>query len=523
MKTIESFSLNRETKVMPDSSTGLSFDRETFRQFGYRVMDEVASYLDEIDERPIWQPMPDEVHQAIRGQELPLEGQPFEQALDFIQHMILPYPQGNGHPRFAGWINSAPAHAGILVKPLAAAMNPNCGIGDHAGQELERRMVQWIMELCGFPTGGSAGVFVSGGSEANFTCLQAARQWAARVDGWDVRAEGVQGMHRPFILYQSDQGHFCIRRSVEAMGLGRNAIRIIPSTDTFQMDVKQLRQQIIDDWAAGLRPFCVVATAGTVDTGAIDPLDELADLCEEQGLWLHIDGSYGSFGILDEDVAPLYKGIERVHSLATDQHKWLSVPIDCGCALVRNGEALRDAFRLTPPGQDEHEPWQSEYTLQRTRRFRALEVWAIVHTAGRNGLARAISKNIEMAHLLGQLIEANPDLELVATGPLSIVRFRYAPEELRDEPLLLDQLNKALTYEMQRRGKAFLTSTHFQDKEVLRACMVNYMTTEEDVWAIIEETIATGKHVAGRYFHSPRAFIDTAAVSESIAQLSAKP
>ncbi len=521
MKTIETFPFNEETGGARSSSTGLSFDKETFRQFGYRVMDEVATYLDGIDERPVWKPMPEEVHKAIRGQELPLEGQPFERALAFIQQMILPYPQGNGHPRFAGWINSAPAHAGILVKPLAAAMNPNCGIGDHSGQELERRTVQWIMELCGFPTEGSAGVFVSGGSEANFTCLQAARQWAAQIDGWDVRAEGVQGMHRPFVLYQSDQGHFCIRRSVEAMGLGRNAIRIIPATDSYQMDVERLRQQIIDDWAAGLRPFCVVASAGTVDTGAIDPLDELAGLCDEQGLWLHVDGAYGAFGILDEEVAPHNKGIERAHSLATDQHKWLSVPIDCGCALVKNGEALRDAFRLIPPGQDEHEPWQSEYTLQRTRRFRALEVWAIVHTAGRSGLARAITKNIEMARLLTQLIEANSDLELVATGPLSIVRFRYAPTELRDEPVLLDQLNKVLAYEMQRHGKAFLTSTHFRDKEVLRACMVNFMTTEEDVQVIIEETIATGKHVAGRYFHYPYTTHHNTAVLEGIAQVSA--
>jgi glutamate/tyrosine decarboxylase-like PLP-dependent enzyme len=300
-------------------------------------------------------------------------------------------------------------------------------------------------------------------------------------------------MRYPFVLYQSDQGHFCIRRSVEAMGLGRSAIRIIPSTPSFQMDVDRLRDQIVADWGAGLRPFCVVATAGTVETGAIDPLDDLADLCAEQGLWLHVDGAYGAFGILDERVAPLYKGIERAHSLATDQHKWLSVPIDCGCALVRNGAALRDAFRLTPPEQDEHEPWLSEYTLQRTRRFRALDVWAIIHTAGRNGLARAIAHNNTMAHLLAELVEAEPDLELISSGPLSIVRFRFAPPELRNEPFLLDRLNKALAHEMQQRGRAFLTSTCFQGKEALRACIVNYMTAEADIRTIVDETICVGK------------------------------
>jgi aromatic-L-amino-acid decarboxylase len=490
--------LAHPSKTMPEAASGLAFDEATLRHYGHQIMDEVASYLSGIRENPVWRPMPEEVHSAIRGQDLPAEGQPFEETLTFINQMILPFPQGNGHPRFAGWINSAPAHAGVLIKPLAAALNLNCGIGDHAGQELERRVVQWIMQLCGFPVDGSAGVFVSGGSEANFTCLQAARHWAAQRDGWEIRTEGMQHMAHPFVLYQSDQGHFCIRRSVEAMGMGSNAIHIIPSTSTFQMDVECLRKKIIEDRAAGLRPFCVVASAGTVDTGAIDPLDELADLCAEQGLWLHVDGAYGAFGILDADVAPLYKGIERADSLATDQHKWLSVPIDCGCALVRDGVALYDTFSLTSSLSDDHEPWLSEYTLQRTRRFRALEVWAILRSAGRNGMARAIASNNAMATLLAQLVEAEPTVELVSSGPLSIVRFRFVPSTLYVEPATLDQLNKLLAYEMQLNGRAFLTSTRFQGKEVLRACLVNYMTTEDDIRAIFEEALRVGNAILAR-------------------------
>jgi aromatic-L-amino-acid/L-tryptophan decarboxylase len=480
-------------------SSGLAFDEATLRRYGYQIMDEVAAYLSGIRERPVWQALPEDIHAAIRGQELPGEGLPFEETLTFIEQMILPFPQGNGHPRFAGWINSAPAHAGVLVKPLAAAINMNCGIGEHAGQELERRVVQWIMQLCGFPVEGSAGVFVSGGSEANFTCLEAARHWAAHEDGWEIRTEGMQQIEHPFVLYQSDQGHFCIRRSIEAMGMGSNSIHIIPSTSSFQMDVERLRERIIEDRAAGLRPFCVVASAGTVETGVIDPLDELADLCAEQGLWLHVDGAYGAFGILDANVAHLYKGIERVHSLATDQHKWLSVPIDCGCALVRDGSALYDTFSLTSAPANEHEPWLSEYTLQRTRRFRALEVWAILRSAGRNGMASAIAGNNAMAALLAQLVEAEPDLELVSSGPLSIVRFRYVPSELRDEPALLDQLNGLLVHEMQHSGRAFLTSTCFQGKEVLRACLVNYMTTEDDIRAIFAEVLRVGNVIVNHY------------------------
>ncbi|HLI88080.1 MAG TPA: aminotransferase class I/II-fold pyridoxal phosphate-dependent enzyme [Ktedonobacteraceae bacterium] len=474
---------------------GLSFEEEELRSAGYQVIDEVTAYLCGMRERPVWQPMPDAVREAIGGQKLPEEGLPFEETLAFLREMILPYPQGNGHPGFAGWINSAPAHAGILIKPLAAAMNPNCGIGDHAGQELERRVVQWIMELCNFPVEGSAGVFVSGGSEANFTCLQAARYWAAQVDGWNIREEGLQGDHPPFVLYQSDQGHFSIRKSVEAMGLGRKAIHIIPSTASFQMDVDRLARRIQEDRAAGLRPFCVAASAGTVDTGAIDALDELADLCHEQGLWLHVDGAYGAFGVLDERVARHYKGIERVDSLATDQHKWLSVPIDCGCALVRNGAALRGAFRVRPEEPDDYEAWISDYTLQRTRRFRALEVWAIVRSAGRAGLTGAIAHNIDMARLLAHLVQTTPDLELVSAGPLSIVRFRSVPPALRDNPEQLDRFNRQLAFEMQRRGRVFLTSNRFQGKEVLRACIVNYMTAESDIHRIIDEVMSTSGYL----------------------------
>jgi aromatic-L-amino-acid decarboxylase len=475
------------------TDTGLAFEPERLRRYGDLVLDELERYLSGIEERPVWQPLPVEIRQQISGQSLPEEGQPFEETLTLLRELILPYPQGNGHPRFAGWINSAPSHASILLKPLAAAMNPNCGIGDHAGQELERCAVHWMMELAGLPTEGSAGVFVSGGSEANFTCLQAARYWAAEQDGWNVRREGLQGHHPPFVLYQSDQGHFSIRRSIEAMGLGSSSIHIVPSTPDYRMDLAALERRIHEDRAAGLRPFCVAATAGTVETGAIDPLEELAELCHAEGLWLHVDGAYGAFGILDERVAPLYRGIDQVDSLATDQHKWLSVPIDCGCALVRHGAALHDAFRLTQSDDEDDANWMSEYTLQRTRRFRALDAWATVRTAGRAGLARAISNNISMARLLAHEVAAQPELELISGGPLSIVRFRYAPPTLRDEPTLLNRLNRQLAREIQRRGRVFLTSTCLRGQELLRACLVHYATTADDIQAMVDEVLTVGR------------------------------
>src|SRR2546429_919365 len=200
MSKIDTLPIEEDSVANPARSSGLAFDEETFRHIGYQVIDEAASYLNGIRERPVWQSMPDNVHKAIREQELPAEGHPFEETLAFMKHMILPFPQGNGHPRFAGWINSAPAHAGVLVKPLAAAMNPNCGIGDHAGQELERRTVQWMMELCGFPVEGSAGVFVSGGFPGQSTRLLGERPWGAHAYGWDVWGETGHGEHSPPVL-----------------------------------------------------------------------------------------------------------------------------------------------------------------------------------------------------------------------------------------------------------------------------------------------------------------------------------
>src|SRR5260221_6241911 len=211
MSKIDTLPIEEDSVANPARSSGLAFDEETFRHIGYQVIDEAASYLNGIRKRQVWQSMPDNVHKAIREQELPAEGHPFEETLAFMKHMILPFPQGNGHPRFAGWINSAPAHAGVLVKPLAAAMNPNCGIGDHAGQELERRTVQWMMELCGFPVEGSAGVFVSGGFEANFTCFQAARPGGAPVCWLGVVGGRGTGKECTLFLFQLEHSHTLIR------------------------------------------------------------------------------------------------------------------------------------------------------------------------------------------------------------------------------------------------------------------------------------------------------------------------
>src|SRR5271170_3155168 len=277
---------------------------------------------------------------------------------------------GNGHPRFFGWVNSPPEPAGVLVEPIAAAMNPSCAGGDHAAVAVERCVVRWLAGLVGYPALPGGGLLTSGASLATISGLAAARYQAAADDGWDVRADGLAA-RPPFVVYVSAEGHSCVRKAAELLGIGARGVRVVGVDEEFRMDPAALRAAVARDRADGLRPFAVAATAGTVNTGAIDPLDQLADIAAEQGLWLHVDGAYGALGVLDPSAAPRYAGLARADSLALDPHKWLGVPVDCGCLLVREPPALRQAFSLVPPylhdDQADGPGWFSEYGPEQTR------------------------------------------------------------------------------------------------------------------------------------------------------------
>jgi aromatic-L-amino-acid decarboxylase len=469
-------------------STPLALDDKEFRRLGHQVVDLIADHLARVAGRPVFTPMPAAARSALRERTLPEHGASPDALLAELAERVLPYPMGNGHPRFFGWVNSPPAPVGILADFLAAALDPSCAGGDHAAIYVERAAVRWLMELIGFPTEGSMGLLVSGGSTASLTALAAARHRAATADGWDVRAEGLQGGRPPLTLYTSEEGHSCIRKATELLGLGGNALRTVPTDADFRMDVAALRQAIARDRAAGRRPFCVAASAGTVSTGAVDPLDALADVCEVEGLWLHVDGAYGAPGVLDPTLAPRYAGLGRAHSVALDPHKWLSVPVECGCILVRDGVTLRNAFSLVPPYLRTDEgrgfggpPWYSEYGFQQTRGFRAL-----------------VSRHAALARELATLVERAPDLELAHAPTLSIVCFRYAPEHLRGDEAALEALNKRVMEEVQARGAAFLTGTTLRGRFTLRACILHYATTEDDLRALIEAVRAAGAALTSR-------------------------
>jgi glutamate/tyrosine decarboxylase-like PLP-dependent enzyme len=359
------------------------------------------------------------------------------------------------------------------------------------------------MELVGFPVPGSMGILVSGGSVASLVGLAAARHKAAVTDGWNVREEGLQGGRPRLVLYLTEEGHSALRKAAEILGLGSASIRAVATDGELRMDVRALKRTIEEDRAAGKRPFCVAASAGTVNSGAIDPLREIADVCAAQRLWLHVDGAYGGFGAAAPSLAALYDGMARADSLALDPHKWLSVPVECGCAIVRDGALLRDAFSLVPPYLRTEEgkgfgglPWFSEYGPQQTRGFRALKVWMTIRSAGRLGIAARIERHVALARRLGSRIEDADDLERLAQGPLSIVCFRYAPAALRGQEERLDALNKAVMERVQAGGEAFLSGTSIHGRFALRACVLHDRTSEADVDALVEITRRAGAECA---------------------------
>ena len=484
----------------PTAPFGLSADE--FRTLGHQAVELVAGYLAGIPEKPVFTPLTHDERNALLPQELPDRGVSPEQTLAFIRDHILTHPMGNGHPRYFAWVNSPPAMLAVVTELFAAAMNPSCAGGDHAAIYLERCAVRWLMELVGYPVGNSMGLLVSGGSMASLTALAAARHWAAAEDGWSVRREGLQNGHARLVLYLSEEGHSCLRKAAELMGLGTDAIHTVPVDENYRMDSNALRAAIAADRTAGLRPFCVAASAGTVNTGAIDRLDVLADICAQERLWLHVDGAYGAFGILDEALRPRYCGLERAHSLALDPHKWLSVPVECGCVFVRDGALLRDTFSLVPPYLRTEEssgsgglPWYSEYGFQQTRAFRALKLWATIQQAGRRGLREMVERHNRLARQLKECIEQADDLELLAPVELSIVCFRYRPSALGGNEQQLDILNKRLLGIIQAEGQAFLSSTTVRGRFSLRACILHFGTTGEDIAALVATVRQVGERL----------------------------
>jgi glutamate/tyrosine decarboxylase-like PLP-dependent enzyme len=471
-------------------------DLEEFRRAGHELVDAVADHLAELPGRPVWQPLPDDLREELLSPRLPDGPTGLGRLGETMTDDVLPHAMGNGHPAFFGWVNPPPSLAGVLASLAAAAMNPSVVSGDHADVHLERTTVRWLAELVGYPHEPGAGLLTSGASAATIVCFAGARGRAAAAVGRDVRREGLAG-GPPLLCYVPAEAHSCVTRAIELLGLGSGSIRRVPLRDG-HLDSDTLRATIDADRAAGGTPALLVGSAGTVNTGAIDPLEALADVAAAEGLWFHVDGAYGAFGVLDPAITDRYRGMERADSLTLDPHKWLGVPVDSGCALVRNGDELREAFSTLPPylRQDAGEEVGTfaEYGFEQTRPFRALKTWATIAARGRDGIVDQVVRANALARELAALIQREPALELTAAPETSIVAFRATPPGCA--PDRLEAVNRALPEAVQARGRAFVTGTVYGERETVRACILHPGTTEADLATLVAEVVAVASELA---------------------------
>ena len=488
------------TKNMRSRQSPLAMDAATFRTLGHQLVDQVAARLESIPDGPVTRnESPSAVREALGlTGPLPEEGMDAAQLLEQATRTLFDHSLFNAHPRFFGYITASPAPIGMLGDLLAAAVNPNLGgwLLSPAATELEAQTVRWIAEFIGFPP-TSGGLLVSGGNMANFVCFMAAR---ASKAPWDVRSKGVASETGGRLrVYGSAEMHTWIQKAADMSGLGTDAIRWIPTDPQLRMDLGALRRQLDADRTAGDLPCVVVGTAGSVSTGAIDELREMSALCKEYNVWFHVDGAYGGFAAALPDSPDDLRALNLADSVAVDPHKWLYAPLEAGCALVRNPEDLRNAFAYHPPYYHFEEEAMNfvDYGPQNSRGFRALKVWLALKQVGASGYRSMIAEDIRLSQRMVEAVKRHPELEFF-TQELSITTFRYVPAGLRakvGEPAVeqqLDALNRELVDRLQRGGEAFVSNAVIGGRYVLRACIVNFHTTEDDVEAIPEIVARTG-------------------------------
>lgn len=490
MQTPHDFAQGSGPAVPERRTADIALDPGQFRKMGHDLVDRIAGLLVEIHDRPV---TPGETAERVRealdaGRPLPGTGEDPATLLSRAADLLLNHSLFNGHPRFMGYVTSSPAPLGMLGDLLASAVNANTGAWalSPMASEMERQTVQWIGEFIGYPAGG--GLMVSGGNLANFVGFLAALRSRC---GQAPRRSGLRNLDRQLTAYCGEGTHTWIQKAADLFGLGTDHIRWIGTDSLLRMDTEQLEAAIGADLRAGFEPFLVAGTAGTVSTGAVDPLEKIAAICRRYGLWFHVDGAYGGFAAALPESDPGLAGIALADSVAVDHHKWLYAPLEAGCVLVRDMAHLSDAFAYHPPYYNFEESVINyvDYGLQNSRGFRALKVWLTLQQLGSDGYRRLIREDILLARYAYRLFEDHPEFEAL-TWSLSISTFRFVPADLSgktegvESAAYLNDLNRALLNRVQQEGRFYVSNAVLGGRYALRLCIVNFRTSAADLEAL---------------------------------------
>lgn len=473
-------------------------DWDGFRALGRRMVDDMLTYQQTVRERAPWQPVPEAVRARLE-EPLPRVGMPLEEVYESFRRDILPYPTGNAHPRFFGWVMANGTPTGMLADMLAAGMNPHLAGYDQSAAVVELQVVRWLAQSMGYPAEAS-GLLVSGGTAANFNGLLAARVAKA---GFDIRAHGLNA-GPPLAVYASSETHNWAVKAVETLGMGREALRKVPVDADYRIDLAACRAAILSDLEAGWRPIALVGNAGTVNTGAIDDFSGLRALADEFELWLHIDGAFGSMAAWSASRA-IVKGQERADSLAFDLHKWGYLPYEVGAVLTRDSGAQVAAFggadKAAPAyllsadaGVAKGTTYFADRGLQLSRGFRALKLWMSLKEQGIERIGAHVQKNIDQARYLAGRVDAEPELELMAPVALNIVCLRYRGGHGTDAEL--DLLNREILIQLQLRGIAVPSQTILNGRFAIRACITNHRTEQHDLDTLLEGVLTLGRELS---------------------------
>ena len=479
-------------RIFPESEEiGLDpEDWNSMRELGHRMVDDMVRHLQTVRERPAWQPIPAEVKDQFTVP-APETAEGAEKAYQDFQQLVLPYPLGNTHPRFWGWVIGTGTVLGMFAEMLAAGMNPNVFSAEQSAALVEEQTLNWLKEMLGYPA-AATGLLVSGGTMANLLGLTVGRNTQAP----EVLKEGVYAKPGKLLLYASAETHNSVMKAAMMQGLGFDAVRKIRVDSDYRIILKELRQQIAEDRAAGNRPFCVVGNAGTVNTGAFDDLNAIADICKHENLWFHVDGAFGALAALSPQLKHFTAGMDRADSLAFDLHKWFYMAYEAGCVLFRDPQKHAAAFSVSasylsriPRGTASGGQWFSELGLQLSRGFRALKVWMSFKEHGVGRYRTMVEQNVGQARYLASLIEQQVELELLAPVPLNVVCFRYRGGE---ESSLNDR-NREILMRLQETGIAVPSSTVLNGKFAIRVAITNHRTRKPDLDLLVAKVLEFGR------------------------------